>query len=359
MKSAITIILAAILFSLFVLPLLRLIAEKADLKGSPSALKPKKVNFSWLGGLAIILSTYFTLFLHLDEFHDFKFILIGSSALFSVRFLDIFRIPNKVYNILMNIIAALFVIKSGYAIDNLHGFLNIHKLPKMISLIGSFILILAINFSFSNMYQKSRNAMSISLVSFLLLAAISFVSNQQAVMNVALGFVGGIMGFMAYNFRKSKNIFMGSAGVEFIGFAVVSLSMTFLRTLNYQAEEMVFASNLVFLGVIGILFLPVFDLIIYRKNQNNSLDEKENHNDVFRLIENLGLNSALTIVFSIILFGVLFSVSHFSAHKFGITIALLIGFMGFMAVFKFLKFNESLNQWDKQVSSMEQSKKRI
>jgi len=161
----------------------------------------------------------------------------------------------------LQIFAALLVVVLGNLyITDFQGVFGIREIPYWVSVIFSFIVIIAIINAFNlcdgidGLAGSLGNIAAISFGGWFALAG----DYVYAIMSFALA--GSLTGFLRFNLSKGKNkIFMGDTGSLLIGFVVAVMTVHFIEV-NRVAGNLHHISSAP--GVaIGILFIPIYDTI--------------------------------------------------------------------------------------------------
>jgi UDP-GlcNAc:undecaprenyl-phosphate/decaprenyl-phosphate GlcNAc-1-phosphate transferase len=212
-------------------PLFRFIASKGNIVDIPSQLKIHKRPVSYLGGLAFYFSFLITIlvFRNFIEFNEKQWfqlagILLGSTVIIILGLEDDVRSLNAYEKLSGQVIASLILCLFGFRIHNLTNpaggafSLDIFSIPLTI-----FWVILIIN-AVNLIDGLDGLAGGIIILSSLTLLSIASLNNNGFMIFLITSFVGGLVGFLRYNFYPAT-IFMGDTGSMFLGFFIASITM--------------------------------------------------------------------------------------------------------------------------------------
>lgn len=220
--------LAALLISLIATPLCRFFAIKLNIMDNPvTAVKTHKVSTPYLGGIAIAVGCISSLFLirFVTSFPDgtlrsLRGIIYGSIIVLLLGFIDDAKFKGLGFKskLLIQFLAAAVVV---FGFDIRINFISMY----WVSCIISIFWIVGITNAFNIIDIMDGLSSGIAVIASFAFLFISLPTEMIYVNFCAVALAGGILGFMPYNFSKSKKIFMGDTGSLFIGFVLSSLAM--------------------------------------------------------------------------------------------------------------------------------------
>jgi UDP-GlcNAc:undecaprenyl-phosphate GlcNAc-1-phosphate transferase len=266
-------------------PLFIKFAKKSNFLDYPSALKIHAKPTPLLGGLAVFLGFLFALFLGLNLLHlsftaDMVGIIAGGSTVVVFGLVDDKKGLSPSYKLLGQIITAILFLVLSHNAKILTG----SGWDVLILLLWMVGLMNAVNF-LDAMDGLCAGISFISASAFLVLA---FFNHQTVSVVLALALMGGLLGFLRYNFSPAK-IFLGDAGSMFNGFILACLGIFFAR------ENISYSSLLV---PILILSYPIFDisfvtLIRFREGRKVYVGD---YNNSPRRIADLGVQTTKVVL---------------------------------------------------------------
>ncbi|MCL2144952.1 MAG: undecaprenyl/decaprenyl-phosphate alpha-N-acetylglucosaminyl 1-phosphate transferase [Endomicrobia bacterium] len=219
---------SALLISFFAAPVCRFFAVKFNIMDNPvTAVKTHKVSTPYLGGIAIALGCIASLFIirlatHFPDgtLRSLRGIIYGSAIVMLLGFVDDAKYKGLGFKskFLLQFLAAAIVV---FGFDIRINFLSIYS----VSCIVSIIWIVGITNAFNIIDIMDGLSSGIAVIAAFAFLFISLPTEMIYVNFCAAALAGGILGFMPYNFSKSKKIFMGDTGSLFIGFVLASLAM--------------------------------------------------------------------------------------------------------------------------------------
>ncbi|MDI6868502.1 MAG: MraY family glycosyltransferase [Coprothermobacterota bacterium] len=247
----------ALLTSLVLTPLMRWLAIRFNFYYQPTATSVNRMPIPLLGGVAIYFSFLIAmLFFDQLSIKDIS-ILVSGSILFLVGLVDdVFRISSKgqLFGIFL---ASSIVVGYGVRIQFLtNPFGTEMLLLEALSIPVSILWIAAITASVKVMDGLDGLAAGICSISALTLFFVAWSNNfltfgSPTTLVAMLALAGSCIGFLPYNFHPAR-IFMGEAGVMFIGFILANMTI----------EGMVKRSSIISLSIpIAALGIPIFNIL--------------------------------------------------------------------------------------------------
>lgn len=247
----------ALLTSLVLTPLMRWLAIRFNFYYQPTATSVNRTPIPLLGGVAIYFSFLIAmLFFDQLSIKDIS-ILVSGSILFLVGLVDdVFRISSKgqLFGIFL---ASSIVVGYGVRIQFLtNPFGTEILLLEALSIPVSILWIAAITASVKVMDGLDGLAAGICSISALTLFFVAWSNNfltfgSPTTLVAMLALAGSCIGFLPYNFHPAR-IFMGEAGVMFIGFILANMTI----------EGMVKRSSIISLSIpIAALGIPIFNIL--------------------------------------------------------------------------------------------------
>ena len=133
-------------------------------------------------------------------------------------------------NLFFQIIAAKIIIDNGLIIDNLHGFLGIFELNRIIAqLITIFFIVAIIN---SINFIDGVDGLAISIVCLFLISFEFFSSSSSDLYYLTLIIIFSILPLFYFNYKKKNKVFLGDSGSLFLG-ALVSIYVLKILSQDY------------------------------------------------------------------------------------------------------------------------------
>ena len=210
------------------------------------------------GGLAIFIALFIISSYHYllnNQPFDFS-LLVPLSLLTTVGLYDdVYKLDFKL-KFIFQIIAAKIIIDNGLIIDNLHGFLGVYDLSRVVAQLFTIFIIVAIINSIN--FIDGIDGLAISVVLFFILMFEFFAIKQTPYLNFSIILVCSIIPLYYFNLRKKNKIFLGDSGSLFLG-GIVSSYVIYILSQDYIINEEFDIHKILF--VISILFYPIVDII--------------------------------------------------------------------------------------------------
>jgi len=179
------------------------------------------------GGIAIYIAFFTTMFLFSNiESNKLMGLFIAATLILITGMIDDVRDLSAKLKLLIQIIAAGILVKSGYEINYLTNFFGptdyIHL--GMWSLPISIIWIVGVTNTVNLIDGLDGLAAGISAIAAMTLGYIAFINFRYDAAMVTLILAGSSIGFLPHNFNPAK-IFMGDTGALFLGLILSAISI--------------------------------------------------------------------------------------------------------------------------------------
>ena len=241
--------LISLAISSLILPIIIFVARKFDITDKPDDRKHHKQPTPLLGGLGIFISFTITMLICVEHTVDVLRLLVYSGIMVLIGTIDDIRDIRAIYKLSMEIISATIITLLGVriSIGSFFGWKGvwIYSMEIMVSVIWIVGITNAVNI----IDGLDGLAGGISLIAGIAFAIIFMIYDYALLNQVSIILLGGILGFLIYNFHPSK-LFMGDGGSLFIGFLLSVLSILYINTQKGSAAIWV---------PIIILAVPIFE----------------------------------------------------------------------------------------------------
>ncbi len=233
------------------------------------------------GGAAIFLTLCFCYgigraFLDLD-INLFSLIAVCFIAMLGF-FDDLFDI-SYVEKFALQVFAGIVLIQSDVYINNFHGIFGVYEISELTAYIVSLFVFLVITNSLNLIDGIDGLAGLVALKFFIAISFIlyftdgnlySFEVNKESMLAYSLTLIGALIGFLIFNFKSYKKVFLGDFGSLLIGAIITYFIFSILHTNNQ-----VITDNWVNRSLISVLLLiyPLADTLrvyILRAKSGNS-----------------------------------------------------------------------------------------
>ena len=233
------------------------------------------------GGAAIFLTLCFCYgigraFLDLD-INLFSLIACCFVALIGF-FDDLFNV-YYVEKFALQIFAGIILIQSDVYINNFHGIFGIYEISQLTAYIISLFVFLVITNSLNLIDGIDGLTGLISTKFFIVISVFiyftdtdlySFNVNKQSMLSYSITLIGALIGFMIFNFKSHKKVFLGDFGSLLIGSVITYFIFSILHSNNQ-----IITDNWINRSLIAVLLLiyPLTDTLrvyILRAKSGNS-----------------------------------------------------------------------------------------
>jgi len=252
----ITTFLFSFFISFLLTPICRLIAVSLKIFDYPvSEIKTHKTPVPYLGGLAIAISFYLTLFLVRITTHfptgtlySLRGIIFGGLIIIIIGLIDDFKYKGIHFTtkFLGEILAALILIHYGIKIN----FIS----PSWFALAITLIWVVGITNAFNLVDVMDGLSSGITIIASLgLFFVTKYIEEEIYVSYAVLSLAGACLGFIPYNLSNKYKIFMGDTGALFLGFVLSALTVGGKYSSN---------NHLGVLSPIIILLIPIYETFL-------------------------------------------------------------------------------------------------
>lgn len=240
-----TVFIVVVLLTGVLIPQILLIAFRKNLLDAPDPRKIHIVAVPRLGGIAFFPATLFTLALAFGVFRSYFPGLLADISSGSVTCLcylicavvtlylvgmadDLIGLKYRA-KFVAQILSALLVILGGLHIDDLHGFLFVHRMPLAVSILLTIPLTVFITNAINLIDGIDGLASGLSAVAFGFYGFIFYGSGLYVYSMIAFGTLGALVPFFYYNVfgnaERHGKIFMGDTGALTIGLLLSVMSI--------------------------------------------------------------------------------------------------------------------------------------
>ncbi len=214
-----------------------------------------------MGGIPIMIGVLFAclLWFTFGELNQSRSILFAVSIMFIVGLRDDLVNLSAFHKLMGQLAAALLVvIYGGVQLTSLYGLFGVYDLSPYVGIPISLFTVIVLTNAFNLIDGVDGLAGMVSLLALTFFGAWFELNDQHLYSAIAATFVGGIVGFLMFNWSPAK-IFMGDTGALAIGLLLASFSVLFIES-NYalDANSPIKFNGTVATGV-AVMILPIFD----------------------------------------------------------------------------------------------------
>ncbi|MFD2785862.1 MraY family glycosyltransferase [Hymenobacter rubripertinctus] len=251
----------AFLVALFAVPSIIYIAHLKNMLDTPNVRTVHESLTPRLGGVAVFAGFMSALTIFAPLNNGVQQLLAGCIVLFFVGLKDDLVSISVAKKFVGQLLATgVVMIMADVRITSFQGILGIEELPVGVSYAFTFFAIVGITNAINLIDGLDGLAGSIVLI---IVSTYGYYFYQyggpdfQNYAFVSVCVVGGILGFLRYNFHKAS-IFMGDTGSLVCGFIVSILTIQFIEMGLKVGQPFASAAPSV---AVGILFVPLFDTL--------------------------------------------------------------------------------------------------
>lgn len=254
--------LTAFILTYLIIPSIINIAKIKRLTDEPDERRAHKRSIPTLGGIGIFAGVLFSIVLWtpFHVFGDLQYILCSFIIIFLIGAKDDI-IPLTPYKKMLGLVFAslILIFKANIRITSFYGIFYIEELPYVWSLIITLFTILVIVNAFNLIDGINALGGSMGILIASAYGAWFYLADQIVLAIISFALVGSLIAFLKFNLTPAK-IFMGDTGSLLIGMICSILTISFIE-LAYYSENPVSKIHAAPALAIGILFLPLFDML--------------------------------------------------------------------------------------------------
>ncbi|MHA6249526.1 MraY family glycosyltransferase [Pontibacter sp. CAU 1760] len=243
----------AFLIAIFAVPSIIRVAHLKNILDAPNLRTVHEELTPRLGGLAMFAGFMSSLSIFADLNNGVQQLLAGCIILFFIGLKDDLISISALKKFAVQLLATgIVMFMADIRITSFQGIFGIGELQIGISYAFTFIVIVGITNAINLIDGLDGLAGTIVLIIAGTFGIYFFLEGGPAYSNyaaVAFCLIGGILGFLRYNFHKAT-IFMGDTGSLLCGFILSVLAIQFIEMRTEPAAPAM---------AMGILFVPLFD----------------------------------------------------------------------------------------------------
>ncbi|CAN5739551.1 MraY family glycosyltransferase [soil metagenome] len=241
--------------AIFAVPSIIYVAHLKNILDQPNRRTVHEALIPRLGGLAIFAGFMSALTIFGDLGNGVQQLLAGCIILFFIGLKDDLVSISAFKKFGVQILATgIVMFIPEIRITSFQGIFLIHELPEGISYAFTFFVIIGVTNAINLIDGLDGLAGTIVTIITTTFGVYFFLYGGATFSNyavVAMCLVGGVLGFLRYNFHKAT-IFMGDTGSLVCGFIISVMAIQFIEMRPVTASPAVAA---------GILFIPLFDTV--------------------------------------------------------------------------------------------------
>ena len=210
------------------------------------------------GGIVVFLMLFifsFYYYLKGDEIYDYS-LLIPLSIMTFIGVYDDFYDANFKLKFFFQIIVSKLLIDQGFIINDFHGILGLHEIPRLVSQLFTVFVFLVIVNAINFIDGIDGLGITEVLKVMIVLEYISLDTTPLANIGLIVGL--SLIPMYYFNFKKQNKIFLGDAGSLFLG-TVIAIYLFYVLGAEYKLNPQ-FKMNKALLAI-GVVLYPLVDLL--------------------------------------------------------------------------------------------------
>lgn len=284
----------SIIISFILTPFVRRLSFKVGAVDIPSRRRVNKEPMPSMGGLAIYLTFFFSIFfLQPIQLREAVPLFIASSVIILTGVVDDIKEISPKAKLLGIIIAAIFIV----AVNDLTvsyftlPIIGMIDFPVWIGFPATVIWIIAITNAINLVDGLDGLASGVSIIALSTMGLVSFFflgTNSYIATILIYTLVGSILGFLPWNFYPAK-IYLGDTGALFLGFMISVFSL-------YSLKNVTLISLIIPIVILGMPITDTIYAMLRRRLNHMPISTADKHHMHHRLMS-LGLSHRQTVLF--------------------------------------------------------------
>jgi UDP-GlcNAc:undecaprenyl-phosphate GlcNAc-1-phosphate transferase len=254
-------IVIAFTITFLAIPVIITVAETKKLFDVPDERKVHITPVTPLGGLGIFAGFIFACLLTIQfkDASEFQYFIAASLVIFFLGLKDDILVISPIKKFIGQVLAAFMVIYyGGVQIKSMHGFLGLHQMPEMFSLLLTYFAVIVIINSFNLIDGVDGLAGSLGLMASSIFGIYFLIVDMPAYSILAFSMAASLLAFLIFNFQPAK-IFMGDTGSLLIGLVCAILVIKFINAAN--SADVIYPVTAAPAVGFAILLIPLLDTL--------------------------------------------------------------------------------------------------
>ena len=230
----------------FITPIVRILAFRLGSLDIPEGRKIHQFPTPLLGGVAVFIGWAAAVIMTNRYSAEINGIAAGATIIILLGVWDDLRDISARVKIIGQLLACTIVVYSGVRLS----FMPSSLWGDTIEVVLTFIWLIGISNALNFLDGMDGLAAGLGAISSFFIGLTAYQTNQPGLIFLALGLMGGCLGFLPFNLRSKKPalIFLGDAGSTFIGFMLATLGV--LGQWDTQDPIKAFSIPVLILGVL-------------------------------------------------------------------------------------------------------------
>ncbi len=257
--------LVACFVAIVAVPVIIKISELKSLMEKPGERRSHKVPTPTFGGVAIFAAVLISYFLWPGndpaEAYQTNLSIAGMTILFFVGIKDDLVGIDPSKKLLFQLLAAVILVFFGsLRVDYLYGILGLTHIEEVLGVVLTCFIFIALTNAINLIDGIDGLAGSIALIASAAFGGWFLLTGHVTMACLAASLVGGLLGFLRFNFSRSSKIFMGNTGSLILGFMLAFFAVRFVSmNASFRYEPTAFFNAPII--AIVILIVPIFDTL--------------------------------------------------------------------------------------------------
>lgn len=189
--------------------------------------------------------------------------------------------------------SALLIVGSGLRVDNLFGIFGIYEINIWVSNFLTIFIFIALINAMNLIDGIDGLAGGIGFIASFIFGIWFFLNENFALSFLSAAVCGALIGFLRFNFSRTKKIFMGDTGSLILGFLLTMFAIKYIN-LNKEVDQ---AGNALVYGsapviAVVVLIVPIFDtlrvFLVRILNKKSPFEGDRNH--LHHILVDLGIS---------------------------------------------------------------------
>jgi UDP-GlcNAc:undecaprenyl-phosphate/decaprenyl-phosphate GlcNAc-1-phosphate transferase len=298
------------------IPVIITISRLKNLMDVPGERSSHEIKTPTLGGVAIFASVLIGYFITQGLWPSkegdsiINLTIVAIVILFFLGVKDDILVLSPAKKMVLQVASsALVIIGCDLRINTFFGIFNVYELPYLLSVGLSIFVFIALINAMNLIDGIDGLAGSIGFLASFIFGIWFFLNKQFALVFLSSAVCGSILGFLRFNFSKTRKIFMGDTGSLILGFILTVFAIKFMN-LNDAVnpnKSIHYAYGSAPILAIIVLVVPIFDtlrvFIVRILNKKSPFEGDRNH--LHHILIDLGFSHfqasfSLTIITSIL-----------------------------------------------------------
>jgi UDP-GlcNAc:undecaprenyl-phosphate/decaprenyl-phosphate GlcNAc-1-phosphate transferase len=210
--------------------------------------KVHRVATPLLGGIGIYIGVIAGLLSHPSSLYTVFPIFVGGTFIMILGFIDDVKHLSARLRLACQFLIAFGIVACGYRME----FLSNKPFGDVVEIFLTFIWLIGVTNAYNYLDGLDGLCAGSAAINFIVFSIILYATSQYTLGLLTIVMAAACIGFLPYNFRKRKKMFLGDAGSTFLGFMLATIALA-----GNWAE----GSRVRLMVPILVLGVPIFDMM--------------------------------------------------------------------------------------------------